>query len=272
MDLKKIFGIALIGAAIAIAGAGCSKKEAPEAADAEEEEGAAGQEGAAAAAVAVDLASGATISGSVKFAGDKPKPLPIRMDAEPTCHKEHGNAPVPSEEVTINDNGTLRYALVYIRDGLGNKTYKPIDPKVLLDQKGCLYTPHVLFVVAGQEIEISNSDQTTHNIHPIPRVNREWNESQAPGSPMKKVFQQPEMPPMPVKCNIHPWMKSYIAVLRHPFASVSTKDGSFEIKGVPAGSYTLEVWHEKLGTVEQKVTVAAKEAKSVEFTMTAKGS
>src|SRR5262249_44827644 len=159
--------------------------------------------------------------------------------------KVHGG-PVPSEEVTVNDNNTLRYVIVYVKDGLGNKSFKPIVQKVELDQKGCLYTPHVVALVAGQEVDISNDHPTTHNIHPMPKVNREWNQSQSPkGEALKKSFQQPEMPPIPVKCNIHPWMKSYIAVLRHPFFAVTGKDGSFEIKGLPPGTYTIEAWHEK---------------------------
>lgn len=240
----------------------CSRKEKEESADTESKEA---EAEATAPAVAVDLAGGATVTGKITFSGAKPKPAPIRMDAEPECMKAH-SAPVYSQEVTINDNGTLRYVLVYVKDGLGNKTFKPIEANVRLDQKGCQYDPHVFAVVAGQEFEVANNDPTTHNIHPLPKVNREWNQSQSPKTdPLKKTFQQPEMPPIAVKCNIHPWMKSYIAVLKHPFVSVSSKDGSFEIKGLPPGTYTIEAWHEKLGTQEQKVTVTAKDSKKIDF-------
>ena len=127
---------------------------------------------------AADLANGATVTGKITFSGAKPKPAPIRMDAEPECMRAH-STPVYSQEVTINDNGTLRYVLIYVKDGLGNKTFKPIQEKVRLDQKGCLYDPHVFAVVAGQEFEVANDDPTTHNIHPLPKVNREWNQSQS---------------------------------------------------------------------------------------------
>jgi len=138
---------------------------------------------------------------------------------------------------------------------------------VHLDQKGCVYTPHVVGVMANQEVHIANSDQTTHNIHPVPKINREWNESQPPGAgALVKTFAREEMA-IPVKCNIHPWMRSYIHVFSHPFFAVTGADGSFQIKGLPPGDYTLVVWHEKYGEVEQKVTVAAKESKTVDFTV-----
>jgi len=261
MNWKRIAGVSLMLMALVIVG--CSKKEAERAEDPEDT---ADGETAAAAGPAqpVDLATGATVTGKVEYTGAKVVPIKIQMDAEPSCARIHGG-PVPSQEVTVNDNGTLRYVLVYVKDGLGNKTYKPIDPVEKMDQHGCLYEPHVLGIVAGQELDISNSDDTTHNIHPMPKVNREWNESQAKGDLKKKSFTQTEMPPIPVKCNIHPWMRSYIAVFNHPFFSVTSKDGTFTIKGLPPGTYTIGAWQEKFGETTQKITVKAKDSATMDF-------
>ncbi|MCI0419179.1 MAG: carboxypeptidase regulatory-like domain-containing protein [Acidobacteria bacterium] len=214
----------------------------------------------------VDPATAATITGKVSFEGEKPKPRQIRMDAEASCASLH-KAPVYGEEVVVNDNKTLQYVFVYVKEGLGDKTFvKPTEP-VVLDQKGCLYTPHMIGVQAGQTVKILNSDPTTHNIHPVPANNREWNTSMSPGgSPLERTFAREEVM-IPVKCNVHPWMKSYIGVLKHPFFAVTGRDGTFEIKGLPPGEYTIEAWHEKLGATTQKVTLIAKDSKVVDFTL-----
>ena len=217
---------------------------------------------------AVDPATAATITGKVSFEGEKPKPRQIRMDAEASCaslHKEQ----VFAEEVVVNDNKTLQYVFVYVKEGLGDKTFAAPAEAVVLDQKGCLYTPHMIGVQTGQMVKIHNSDPTTHNIHPVPANNREWNTSMSPGgSPLERTFAREEVM-IPVKCNVHPWMKSYIGVLKHPFFAITGKDGSFEIKGLPPGEYTIEAWHEKLAPMTQKVTVAAKDSKAVDFTLKA---
>jgi len=216
----------------------------------------------------VDPATAATITGKVSFEGEKPKGRQIRMDAEAACaalHKE----PVFAEEVVVNDNKTLQYVFVYVKEGLGDKTFAPQTEQVVLDQKGCLYTPHMVAVQTGQTLKIHNSDPTTHNIHPVPANNREWNTSMSPGGqPLERTFAREEIM-IPVKCNVHPWMKSYIGVLKHPFFAITGKDGTFEIKGLPPDDYTIEAWHEKLGTTTQKVTLAAKDSKTVDFTLKA---
>jgi plastocyanin len=216
----------------------------------------------------IDPATAATITGKVSFEGEKPKQPVIRMDAEAACaalHKE----PVYAQQVVVNDNNTLEYVFVYVKEGLGDKTFEVSKDPVVLDQKGCLYHPHMIGVQTGQPLKILNSDPTTHNIHPVPQNNREWNKSMSPGvSPLEQTFAREEVM-IPVKCNVHPWMKSYIGVLKHPFFAVTGKDGSFEIKGLPPGDYTIEAWHEKLGTSTQKVTVAAKETKTVDFSFKA---
>jgi hypothetical protein len=218
----------------------------------------------AAAAPAVDEASAATVMGKVSFTGDKPKVATLDMSANPACAKAHSTA-AKSEEVVINDNGTLKNVLVYVK-GVPDRQYPVPSGAVTLDQKGCMYGPHVVAVMAGQNLEVKNDDPTNHNIHPQPKNNQEWNESQAPGSEAKmKTFAREEIdPPIPVKCNVHPWMRSYIAVSNNPFIAVTGDDGTYTIKGLPPGSYTLVSWHEKYGKKETPLTVAAKDSKTVD--------
>jgi plastocyanin len=155
---------------------------------------------------------------------------------------------------------------VYVKDGLGGRTFDIPKDAITLDQSGCKYHPHMLGVMAGQDIKIVNSDPTTHNIHPTPKDNREWNESQPPSSaPLDKNFAREEIL-LPVKCNQHPWMKMYINVVKNPFYAVSGADGKFEIKGLPPGDYTLAFVHEKYPEQDVKVTLAAKDAKTVDVT------
>jgi plastocyanin len=219
---------------------------------------------AAAPTATVDPATAGEIIGKVSFTGTKPTMPRIRMDAVPAC-TEANSEPVYSEEVVVNDNGTLRNVYVYVKEGLGDRAFPAPAESVKLDQKGCKYTPHVLGIVAGQNLEITNSDPTNHNVHPTPTQNREWNQSQPPGAaPIKQTFARAETM-VPVKCNVHPWMKAYIGVQRHPFFSVTGADGTFTIKGLPPGNYTVEAWHEKYPAMQQQVTVGEKETKTVDF-------
>jgi plastocyanin len=210
------------------------------------------------AATPIDPATAATINGTVKFDGTAPKASKIDMSQDPGCKGMN-----EAENVVVN-GGDLTNVFVYVKDGLGNRTFDvPKDP-VVLDQKGCQYHPHVLGIIAGQTVQIKNDDPTTHNIHPTPRDNREWNESQPPSSPaIEKNFAREEIM-LPVKCNQHPWMKMYINVVKSPFFAVTGKDGKYEIKGLPPGDYTLAFVQEKLGEQTQKVTVAAKDTKTVD--------
>jgi len=218
---------------------------------------------AAAPAAAVSDADAATVTGKVAFTGDKPAMKNISMDATPACARAH-TTPQKSQEVVVNDNGTLRNVFVWVKSGLPDKQW-PKPDKVRLDQKGCMYEPHVFGVMAGQDIEIANDDPTNHNIHPQPKDNREWNESQPPkGESKTKSFARQEVM-IPVKCNVHPWMRAYIGVVSHPFFAVTGDDGTFTIKGLPPGKYTLEAWHEKYGTQDVEITVAPKESKTNDF-------
>jgi hypothetical protein len=218
----------------------------------------------AASAPAVDEANAATVTGKVAFTGEKPAARTIDMSATPACARAH-TTPQKSEEVIVNDNNTLRYTFVWVKSGVPDRQWPAPSGAVVLDQQGCMYKPHVIGVMTGQNIEIRNDDPTNHNIHPLPKINQEWNESQPPkGDPKMRAFAREEIM-IPVKCNVHPWMRSYIGVVGHPFFAVTGDDGTFTIKGLPPGTYTVGAWHEKYGTKDMQVTVAPKESKSVDF-------
>ncbi|MFZ0772635.1 MAG: carboxypeptidase regulatory-like domain-containing protein [Candidatus Sulfotelmatobacter sp.] len=210
------------------------------------------------AATPIDPATVATVNGTVKFDGTAPKPSKIDMSQDPACKGAN-----EAENIVV-DNGGLANVFVYVKDGLGSRTFDVPASAVVLNQQGCKYHPHVLGVMAGQTVQIKNDDMTTHNIHPTPKDNREWNESQPPSSPaIDKNFAREEIM-LPVKCNQHPWMKMYINVVKSPFYAVTDKSGKYEIKGLPPGDYTIAFVQEKLGEQDQKVTVGAKETKTVD--------
>ena len=154
--------------------------------------------------------------------------------------------------------------VVYVSEGLAANTSQPPQESVTLEQKGCQYRPHVLAMQANQKLEIVNSDETTHNIHPSPANNREWNMTQPHGVPLDHIFAREEIA-IPIKCNVHPWMRGYIAVFKHPYFAVTDKNGAFDIKNLPPGTYTITAWQEKLGTQTQKIIVGAGEAKTLDF-------
>ena len=206
----------------------------------------------------------ASVTGKVTFTGAKPAPKTIGMDAVPACANQH-KGPILVADTVVNANGTLKNVFVYVKSGLPARQWPVPQTAVSLDQKGCIYTPRVLGVMAGQDLEITNNDPSMHNVHPMPKNNKEWNTSQAPkGEKMSKQFEKEDIM-IPFKCNVHPWMKAYVGVLSHPFFAVTEEDGSFTLKGLPPGDYTLEAWHEKLGTQEIKVTVAAQDSKTADF-------
>ncbi|HLG58951.1 MAG TPA: carboxypeptidase regulatory-like domain-containing protein [Vicinamibacterales bacterium] len=210
----------------------------------------------------VDPATAGAISGAIELEGTPPANPPINMGSDPYCMKQ-GAAVTPT--FVVSGDG-LQNVFIYVKDGLGNLKFPVPATAVTLDQKGCAYTPRVFGIQVGQSLDIVNSDETLHNIHALPMANREFNRGQAlQGMKYTTVFTTPEVM-LPFKCDVHKWMNAWVGVVDHPFYAVSGAGGRFEIKGLPPGTYTIEAWHEKLGTQTQMVTVGAKEAKAISFT------
>jgi plastocyanin len=212
-------------------------------------------------------ASAATITGTVKFDGEVPKKLrPIAMDADPECAKKH-SGPVPSEMLVLGDGNTMANIFVTITKGLPDKDWPAPKAPVVLDQKGCQYIPHVTGIMVNQPMRILNSDGILHNVHSLSKVNKSFNVAM-PASRTETVetFTQTEGM-FVIKCDIHPWMKAFIQVMPHPFYDVTGKDGKFAISDLPAGTYEVEIWHEKLGTKSASVTVGADETKTADFAL-----
>ena len=207
----------------------------------------------------VDPATAAAVTGRVTLMGQVPAALPITMASDPRCTKTGA----VTETVVADAKGGLQNVFVYVKDGLGNLAFPVPTTPVVLDQKGCQYRPHVFGVRVGQPVEILNSDATLHNIHAWPVTNQEFNVGQAlQGLRHTHTFSTSEVM-VPFKCDVHKWMNAFVGVVDHPFFAVTGADGTFTLKGLPPGTYTVEAWHEKLGTQTQSVTVGAKETKDI---------
>ncbi len=210
----------------------------------------------------------AVVKGKILFKGDEKKFVRQTLDTtkDPNCAKS--KAKIGSWEFVLNTKTTpitVRNVLVYVKDGVGDRKFEaPKDP-VTLDQQGCEYTPHVLALQEGQEILIRNSDDTNHNIHFLPKVNQEINRTQPQKNDQFKVKLDAEAP-FHVKCDVHPWMGAYVAVFKHPFFSVAGEDGTYTIKGLSPGKYTIAAWHEKWGEQTATVEVKTGESKDHDFT------
>jgi plastocyanin len=210
----------------------------------------------------VDAATAGSLKGSIKIEGTPPAPQTLNRRSDPYCEQQ-GTA--TTQNFVVSDGG-LQNVFVYVKDGLGTLKFPVPTTPVVLDQKGCTYAPRVFGIQAGQPLEILNSDETLHNIHALPANNREFNRGQAlKGLKHTHVFTTAEVM-VPFKCDVHNWMNAWVGVLDHPFYAVSRQGGAFDIQGLPPGTYTIEAWHEKLGTQTQMVTIGPNEAKELSFT------
>ena len=215
------------------------------------------------AASAVDPATAATVAGKISVEGALPANQPIRMNADPACVQANAGKTV-TQETFVGEGGGLGNVFVYVQSGLTGTFPAPTTP-VTMDQHGCHYVPHVFGVQVGQPIDIVNSDATAHNVSATAQANQGFNMGQPiQGQKNTKVFTSPEVM-VHFKCNVHNWMAAYVGVLSHPYFAVTTGGGAFELKNLPAGTYTIEAWHEKLGAQTQSVTLAEKETKTIAF-------
>jgi len=211
---------------------------------------------------------GGAISGKVTLSGNPPKSKPLDLSKEPDCVKMHASNPLFPEHVVTGPGNSLRNVVVYISAGATDNFPAPSTP-VLYDQQGCHYTTHVLAFRVGQEVRISNSDPFAHNIHPLAKVNREWNKMQPPGTPpFSYAYDQEEF--IHIKCNIHPWMDGYFVVMKTSHFAVTDEDGRFSLPDLPPGHYVVTAWHEAYGTQSKEITVSGGESLSLDFTFTAK--
>jgi plastocyanin len=213
----------------------------------------------------VNPATAGSITGTIHYKGPRPAPKLIDMSEEPACVEAH-KGKAYDESLVVSKRGALANAFIYVKGGLEGKTFAIPPTPVTIDQSGCWFRPRVMGIQTGQTLQVINSDPVTHNIHPMAEINREWNHSQGAGdAPIARRFIKPEIM-IRVKCNIHSWMHAFIGVLTHPYFAVSKDDGSFEIKDLPPGTYTIAVWQEKLGRQEQQITVPPHGTAEANFT------
>ncbi len=219
---------------------------------------------------AANAAATGKISGKAIFDGTPPARRTIRMAADPVCDKANAGGRL-GEVMVVSENGALANVFVYVKEGLEGQTFETTKAPVRLDQNGCMYSPRVIGAMAGQTIEILNSDTTLHNVHSLPKKSKQFNNAMPmKGMKIKKRFTTPEVM-VRVKCDVHPWMAAYVGVLDHPHFAVTGTDGSFEISGLAAGTYTLEAWHERLGTRTTSVTVGDAGSASADFSFAPAG-
>lgn len=208
-----------------------------------------------------------TITGTVKYDGRVPNLRPLKMDADPACAAKHSE-PVQPELLVLGPGNALANVFVSVKSGVPDKAYPAPSTPVVMDQHGCMYQPHVMGVMVGQKFLIKNSDGVLHNVHSLSKVNSPFNRAM-PGTVTEAEYTFTKEEGMfKVKCDVHPWMGAFIGVLKHPFFSVTGKDGKFEIKGLPAGTYEIEAWHEfdKFPAQTATVTISGSETKTADFT------
>ena len=215
---------------------------------------------------AVDPATAGTITATVKFEGTIPPPQMMRLDGDPKCVSENGAAERATESLVVGQNQALQNVFVYVKDGVGGYGFTVPTEPVVLDQDKCRYVPRVLGVRVGQPLQVKNSDPLLHNVRADGKINQSFNTSTPiEGMSFQRTFATSEVM-VPFKCDVHAWMQAFVGVLDHPYFGATAEDGKVVLANMPPGTYTIEAWHETLGTRTQQVTIGAKEAKDVAFT------
>jgi plastocyanin len=209
-----------------------------------------------------------SITGTIKLDGPVPQRQAVEMSKDPQCQALNQDGRL--DDVFLVKDGKVRNVFVYIKEGLGDQKFDiPAGSTTHIDQVGCMFEPRVIGVMVGQEFEFRNSDPTLHNVHSLPSASRAFNNAMPmKGMTLHRKFTAPEVM-VRIKCDVHPWMAAYVGVLSHPFFAVSGEDGTFTITNVPPGTYTIEAWHEKMGTQTASVTVADGSAANADFTFKA---
>lgn len=259
MEWRSSLHVALVLACVALVGlfaVGCGGETVDEPAETAETDTAAGGE----------MPEGsATISGTVTYEGQVPNLDTLNMNADPICQEAHGE-PVTAPLLVLGEGNTMANVFVKVVSGHPQQQYPVPSEPVVIDQEGCLYEPRVVGVMAGQALEFQNSDDTLHNVHGMPEQNREFNFAMPATVEESDVTLNTPEPIFPVKCDVHPWMQAYVAVMDHPYFATTGEDGSFEIADLPAGTYEIEAWHERLGTQTATVTVEDGGSGTADFT------
>ncbi len=248
--MKRCFLILTLSVAVAFAFAGCGNHENGE---------------SSASAARVDPTTAASITGTVTLDGAPPASKPIDMSASLACVQAN-SSPVAPPNVVTDEGGSLANVVVFVKSGLAGRRYDTPTDTAVLEQKNCMYEPHVVALMTDQPFEVQNNDPTMHNVHPLPKNNRQWSNSQPAGSaPLKSTFARPEFA-MEILCNVHPWMRAWIFVFDHPYFAVTSRAGKFELKNLPPGTYTIGAWHETYHAQDQTVTIGPNESKAMSFT------
>lgn len=260
MDLKKIMCLGIFASLLV---AGCGTKSDQTTAQKPDEASSAATTTQTEKA-SIDPTTTAVLKGSVLFEGAVPAAKPISVKGNPECALLHNNGEILSEEILVSD-GKLQNVFVYIKEGLENYSFSAPAEAIEIDNKNCIYVPHVSGAQVDQPVVFLNSDSTLHNVHAFPKNSKQFNLG-LPFAGMKqtKKFSSAEVM-VSLKCDVHPWMIGYVGVLPHPYFNVTKSDGSFELKNLPPGEYLVEAWHEKLGTQSQRVTIGSQETKEIEF-------
>jgi len=206
------------------------------------------------------------VTALVKFDGQPPAPQMISLNGDPKCVSENGAPQRAEEQIVVGNNQALQNVFVYVKDGLGAFGFPIPSEPVVLDQDKCRYTPRVLGVRVGQALQVRNSDPLLHNVRSNAVINQAFNKSTPiEGMKFDHVFATKEVM-VPFKCDVHGWMSAYVGVLDHPYFGTTAPDGKVVLANLPPGTYTIEAWHEQLGTRTTQVTIGPKESKDVSFT------
>ncbi len=213
----------------------------------------------------LDLSTVGTVSGQVHFEGTIPDQTTQQLGGWSACAAQYPDGLPHTTDVLVHD-GKLQNVVVFIKKGLGDRVFAVPEETVKSDQKGCLFLPRIMAVRADQPLQFLNSDPTAHNVHGLPQHARPWNFSLgAKGASRTISIQTPENS-IPIRCDIHGWMRAYVGVFDHPYFAVTEAGGSFSLPNIPPGDYVIVAWHERFGTQEQRLTLEKKGHQELVFT------